>query len=340
VSRIVVFDLNNLPVGAFEAECNRGWMLLGNVGVTDGGVQTSVIVPDEVATQPWLQLGRMVLVERNPLPAWAGVIDTPWTATLPVEITLYNAEYLISLRSAERTVAVVGPLSATIAEMLRLVNEQETAYIAMGNTGSDQEQFGKAVEQSNIWDQMITFLQDSGYEMILRPQRAGKQLQIYLDTGTSLGANTGFLLHDGEQGNMTVTEAKVDGKIINRVKGVSGQTTEEEQLETDILEDQASQNIYRTRSEVVEFRNVTQSSVLNQYSQIYLNNNSHPYLILTVEAEESTFAYLRGGNQLLVHAANVYLPGGKVGWKGSVRILGMAYDETKNTVKMTLRGVL
>ena len=339
MSRIIVFDLSNSPVGAFEAVCNRGWILLGNTGVSDGG-QTTVDVPDEAAAQPWLQLGRMVIVERPPLPAWVGVIDTPWTATSPVQMTLYNAEYLFSLRSAEGSVAVSGPLPATIVEMIRLVNEQEETFIAVGNAANVQTQFDRVIEQSNIWDQMISLLEEAGYEMILRPQRVRNRLSIYVDVGVALGENTSYLLHDGDGGNMKVIDATVNGKIINRVKGVSGETTEEDQMQSDVLENQQSQDIYRTRSEVVQFRNITQQSVLNQYTQTYLDISSSPFLDLQVAAEEVTFPYLRVGNRLLVHAANVILPGGIRGWRGSVRILAMAYDEASNTVKMTLRGTL
>lgn len=340
MSRIIVFDLNNLAVGEFSADCNRGWILLGNAGVSAGG-QTSVIVPESDAGKPWLQLGRLVLVERSPLPPWVGVIDTPWKALLPVEISLYNAEYLFSLRHAERSAYISGPFATTISEMIRMVNEQEHTYILPGNSSQVQEQFEKLIEQGQIWDQMVQFLENSGYELVLRPQRDNNnRLIIYADVGSGLGVNTGYLLHDGERGNMTVIDASFDGKIINRVKAVSGQSTEETQLETDVYEDQASQDNWRTRSEVVQYQNVTELTTLQQYAQIYLAANSQPYIELTVEVEDrdDAFANLRVGNELMAHSSNVYLPGGIHGWTGTARILAMTYDETRNTVRATLRG--
>jgi hypothetical protein len=342
MARVIVFDLNNAPVGEFSTDCNRGWILLGNTGVSDGG-ETTVSIPTDIAVQPWLQLGRMVLVEQPPLPAWAGVIDMPWKASLPVEMTFYNAEYLFSLRSAERSVRVNGPMASVIAEMIRLANEQEPMYISLGNTSQVQDQFDIVIEQMNIWDQMIKLLEESGYEMIVRPQRdIHNHLSIYMDVGLGLGVNTGFLLHDGDNGNMTVIGAVVDGKAINRVRGISGQTSESEQLQTDVLEDQDSQNIYRTRSETLQFRNITQLSVLNQYTQNYLNNVSMPYLDLTVDIFDvgDAFANVRVGNRLIAHASKVHLPGGVVGWRGTVRVLAMALDETKRTIRTTLRGSL
>lgn len=342
MSRIIVFDLNNNPVGQFSGDVNRGWILLGNTGVSDGGL-TTVTIPTDVAQQPWLQLGRMVLIEEPPLPAWAGVMDMPWKVSPPVEITFYNAEYLLSLRSAERSVPVVGPMASVIGEMIHLANEQEPLYLALGSTGNVQDQQNIVIEQSNIWDQMIELLEDTGYEMVLRPQRDTRnRLSIYADIGLGLGVNTGFLLHDGDNGNMKVIDGTVDGGAINRVRGISGTTSESEQLETDVFEDQNSQNIYRTRSEVVQFRNVSQLSALNQYTQNYLSNVSMPYLNLTVNVLDigDAFANLRVGNRLIAHVSEIFLPGGRKGWKGTVRVLAMVFDETNRSIRTTLRGSL
>ncbi len=342
MSRAIVFDLNNYPVGAFTANVNRGWVLLGNTGVSDGA-QTTVAIPDKYVDKSWLQLGRMVLIERPPLPPWAGVIDTPWKANLPVEMTLYNAEYLFSLRAAEKSELINSSVGATISEMIHLANEQEPLYIQFGNNGNVQDFFEKAIEQANIWDQMIEFLNDTGYEMIIRPQRdTHGKLSLLVDIGLGLGVDTDFLLHDGDQGNMKIIDATVDGRIINRVRGISGETSEQEQLQTERLEDQDSQNLYRTRSEIVQFRNVTGLTVLNNYTQTLLNTSKNPYLQLTVDVKDQgdAFANLRQGNRLNVHASEVHLPGGLRGWRGTMRVLGMSFDEEANTVKMTLRGSL
>ncbi len=342
MSRAIVFDLNNNPVGAFNANINRGWVLLGNTGVSDGA-QTTVAIPDEYIGKDWLQLGRMVLVERPPLPSWAGVIDTPWKASLPVEATLYNAEYLFALRAAEQSVLVTSSVGATISEMIKLANQEEPLYIQFGNSGNVQDIYEKAIEQANIWDQMIEFLNDTGYEMIIRPQRdTHGKLSLIVDIGLGLGVDTGFLLHDGDQGNMQIIDATVDGRIINRVRGVSGETSEEAQLTTDILEDQDSQNLYRTRSDIAQFRNVTGQTVLNNYTQTLLNSSARPYLNLTVSIQDvgDTFKNLNLGNRVNVHASEVHLPGGLSGWRGTMRILGMAFDEEANSVKSTLRGSL
>jgi hypothetical protein len=343
VSRIVVHDLDNHGVGEFTAMCNRGWMVYGNPGVSGAGM-TSIIVPDEVISEKWLQLGRMVLVSHPKLPAWAGMIDTPWKAILPAELSLYNAEYLFSIRSPEQAKMFSGSIPSIVREMIRIMNEQEQMFLSVGAISGDTSVHDETLDQRTMWDQLVPMLERSGFEMILRPERgAGKQLHLYADVGQELGVDTGFLLHDSEQGkNMKVLEASVNGSITNRVIGVSGQSTAEDQLKTSVLEEQISQNIYRTRSKTVQFRNIVQLSTLTGYAQAFLDDAQQPYLDIDVEAYDvgDTFYHLRPGNRLLLRSSNLYLPGGRRGWSGTVRALAMVYDEQNNAVLMKARGLL
>lgn len=336
MSRIIVFDLANRAVGEFQAICNRGWMLYGNPGV-DGGGYTTISVPADVAGQKWLQLGALVLIERDPLPAWVGMIDTPWKAMLPVEMQIYNVEYFFNLRATEQAERVTGTVPAIIQRMINIMNRQEPMYLFLGDTSNETNKFEQSIDQRQMWAQLIPFLERTGYEMVMRPERDDKnRLRIYVDVDTQIGVSTGFLLEDGV--NMTVIEATVNGEIINRVKGVSGTSTEEGQLQTDVFEDQDSQNLYRTRSKSVAFRDVTQLSILQEYVKNFLSTAKQPYLDLTVQVHESAFKYLQPGNTVLVHSANLYLPGGVIGWRGSARILTMVYNEDNNTVETKLRG--
>jgi hypothetical protein len=338
MSRLVVFDLSNRAMGEFESVCNRGWVLYGNPGV-DGGGYTTVTVPDDVATQKWLQLGRLVLVERPPLPAWLGLIDTPWKASSPVEITLYNAEYLFAIRTPEQAERISASIPQMVGRMIAVMNRQEQMFLSLGETGNENTKHDQALDQRKMWDILIPMLERTGYEMVIRPERDDKnRLRVSVDVDTQLGVNTGFLLEDGK--NMTVLDATVNGEIVNRVRGVSGSSTAENQLQTDVFEDPDSQGLYRTRSATVQFRDVTQLSTLQEYAKTYLASVKDPYLDMTVQAHESTFKYLQPGNQLIAHSPNLHMPGGDHGWRGTARILSMVYNEDSNAVEMKLRGVL
>jgi hypothetical protein len=330
-------------VGKFTALCNRGWFLYGHPGV-DGEPMTTITLSQELAAEKWLQLGRMVYVPHPKLPAWSGVIDPPWNAISPIEVAVYNAEYLFSLRSPERSVRYQGTIPFMLSQIINTINQQEQTYLLLGNVTGDNVAFDEPLNRQTFWDQIIPILQRSGYEMVIRPVRGdGKQLNIFVDVGKNLGQDTGFRLHDSAQGaNMKVLDAKVDGIAANRVVGVSGQSAAESMLETDVLQDEDSQALYRTRSRTAQFRSVTKLSVLTDYTQNYLDASAKAYIDLTVEVydKEDTFLMLRPGNRLVLHSSKVFLPGGVRGWKGIVRVVTMVYDEQDNTVKAKVRGYL
>ncbi len=343
MSRVVVFDLNNKAVGEFDAQVNRGWMVYGNPGV-DGGGQTTIDIPDSVAEQKWMQLGCMVLVQNPPLPAWAGVIDTPWQATSPVQVTVYNSEYLFKLRAPESSTTLTGSVSGILSQIIAAMNTQEPLYLSLGRITDDRITRAHPIDQRTYWDQVIPLLENSGHEMILRPARdASNRLVIFADVGVNLGDDTGFLLDDGGPGkNMSVTDARVDGKIINRVRGVSGDSTADDQLQTEVIEDQASQDVYRTRSEIEQFRDITEQTTLENYTRTVLAVNKAPYIELAIEIQNKGDAFLnvKPGNRVIVHAHDVRLPGGAKGWRGTGRILVPVYDETKDVILAKVRGPL
>ena len=98
MSRIVAFDVNNYSIGEFSAICNRSYTIHGNASVQSGG-GTTIIIDDDTARKSWLQFGRIVEIQHGDLPPWAGMIDTPWTATLPAGVTLYPVEHLFTMRT-------------------------------------------------------------------------------------------------------------------------------------------------------------------------------------------------------------------------------------------------
>lgn len=340
MSRVIVFDLDNHATGEFNARVNRGYFLYGHPGV-DGAGGTTVKIPKSVALKPWLQLGRMIMVLHPKLPAWAGMIDSPWTANLPVEMTVYNGEYLFSLRTPEFPLSFTGSAAGLVQQMIALANQQEQTYLSIGKMSGQKTSREETLDQRTFWAQLVPLLERSGHEMVIRPEiGADRRLHLYADVGVDLGDDINYMLEDGgKYPNMSIVSAKVDGKIINRVKGVSSGTSGS-QLETDVFEDELSQAQYRTRNTVLNYRDITQLSTLEDYTRVSLAGSKRPYLDMRVKAMDvgETFRSLAPGNRIWVRSSNVYLPGGVAGWRGQMRILAMAVDEDANAVVMNLRG--
>lgn len=343
MSRVIVFGLDNKSVGEFNATVNRGYIIYGSPSVS-GEVSTQITLPDSVARQEWMQFGRVVLIAHPHIEPWVGVLDPPWTATLPVTATLYSAEYLLSLRSAENVKLLDSSAASIIATMVRLANEQEELFVRMGDiSGSDGMVRQETITQKKIWEQMRSFCERTGTEMILRPSREDDRLYLYVDLSTRFGIDTEYELHDGENANMIVRNATVTGTLINRVIGISSQSTQQSRLTAGPFTADDMVDQHRLRSEVVQFRDVVDDTTLRRNTQRSLEYSAYPRLQLTADLKLDDAALARSvrrGNTFNVHAARIYLPGGKQGWSGKMRIVKYFYTETTNTANVTMEAFL
>ncbi len=333
MSRMIVFGLNGASMGEIHGNCPRSWF------INDGG-QTTVSLPSSAAAAKWLDFGRMVLVEHTRLPAWAGMIDTPWTATLPVEMTLYNAAYLLHLRTLETAIELTGSTGAIALQLLARANALEDLRIRPGDIDMNASQKIK-FDQRPIWEQLLDLVKNTGMEMRLRPGRdAENKLVIWLDIKKMLGIDTGYLLHDGANHNLEITKATIENEIWNRVIGLASKGSTA--LIATPQVDEESKRRYRLRNQVVQFQNISDAGQLAKNALVSLQDSAYPELKLTVNILDvgTTFSKLDLGNQYMVHAAKLWLPAGIQGWRGLARLTAMAYDEANNKIAATLIGAL
>jgi hypothetical protein len=71
-----------------------------------------------------------------------------------------------------------------------------------------------------------------------------------------------------------------------------------------------------------------------------LEQTAGPWLTLVVDVMDvgNAFAYCRLGNAVWLQASELRLPGGRRGWRGTARILVMAYNEGQRTVTLSLKA--
>jgi len=338
MSRMVVFNLDRSSAGEIHTAVSRTWAI-------NAGGQAAAMVSAADAANSWLQFGRLALVEHATLPAWCGMIDTPWGAIPPVKLTMYNAGYLLKVRSLEAPVTLTGSPGAIATQLLALANMVEDLGIQAGDIDMTGGTRSEVYDMRPVWDLLLELAGKTGMELNLRPERGvDGRLVLYLDFKTRLGIDTGFLLHDGPNANMQITDCQIDGEIWNRMTGIGDQSSKTSRLATPPTGDLDSINAYRLRSTVKQYSGVTSISVLqdnvNAALITPLTGTSRPHLILTAKVQESTFPVMRPGNSHVIRAANLYLPGGMCGWAGICRSTSMEYDESDNTLKLTLLGDL
>lgn len=332
MSRVLYFSLNGALAGEIQADCSRSW------AINAGSETTIVLAAGQIASG--LNFGRLILVEHEHLPGWAGVIDTPWMATLPALMTVYSAEYLLQMRCPDDPAVLVGTTGDIAQALLEMANEQEQLPIVPGDIDEDGER-EEPIDQRPIWEQLREIVERSGMELRMRPQLADGQIVVYMDIRQRLGIDTQYLLHDGDGANLEILDAVIGGEIHNRVIGIGDQATKSARIVSRPWLDDDSIKAYRLRSEVIQVSGPSQSS-LEQAAQVELAYKARPVLTLTVNAldVDQTFSYLDLGNLVMVHASRVYLPRGVVGWRGPMRITSMSYDEPGNRVNMELEAYL
>ena len=210
--KFIVVGVDGLAKGDFTATAAPLWTLGGSRVVTPGG-SMKVSIPDSVALQPWMQLGNVVVTQpHEDLEMWAGVIDTPWGATLPVEVTLYSIEYLLNLRFADNQQLEKGSVDSILKTMVTLANAQEEMFLRIGTVNNiNAVQREETIKQAALWDQFQSLAQRTATEFVTRPVLENGRLMIYLDLAGQQGVNTNFPLYDGQGGNMTIDDASVEG---------------------------------------------------------------------------------------------------------------------------------
>lgn len=330
MSRILVFDRWNRQVDEFSAVLNRGWMLTGHPSVSGGG-ETSLSLTEENAIRSSLQFGRLIYAAHPKLPAWAGMLDTPWNASLPVSAAVYNAEYLLSLRAPENPVLLKGTVGEIAAQMLEKFNERDDLFVRIGETSqADQTQREETLDSRSYWDQLKALLERAGCEMQTRAELdADGRLFVYVDIAKQIGVDSGFLYADGEHGNAIFSDIVMDGIIVNRAIGISDQSSQQSRLQSPPFQDDDSIEAYRLRSDVVQFENISIQSTLDKYTEYYVQSNAQPRMEMQINILDKgdAFANARLGNRVQVHISEAFLPGGVQGLRGTARILALAYGE-------------
>lgn len=333
MSRVLVFDLDNRQVDEFSAICQRGWT------ISDGG-STTLTLDKKAARKTSLDFGRMIFVDHPQLPGWAGMIDTPWGASAPVTISVYDVPYLLRVKPYGVDLRS-GNLRVLAGRFLTLAGQLTNHGIQLGDIADTEEKSNYPVETTAIWDQIKNLATVTNTEIQFRSQIdvSDRRLVHYLDMLPTLGKETDLVLFDGQKGNSTFGDAKIDGDFKNAIRGTSSASTGGGKTTSDIIRDDESITRWRLRNDVVQF-NFSAKSDLNAAAQAAISSNGRPTLAFTARAlvDKIDASKLRLGNTVEVRASRLRLPRGEKGWKGQVRITAMSFDETSNTITMAVKG--
>lgn len=335
MTKLNVYGLDNKVAGDFTSLFSCRWTVEGSLAVSGNGPST-ISVSDSVAVKPWLDLGRMVTAHPDSrLPVWGGVIDLPWKATLPVQVSIHPLAYLLSWRSASAPELVQGNIYQIAAQIIERINAQGELFVRLGVTSGDDITRQETLDTRNYWEQLRALVVKAGKEMFLRPEKDGDgRLIVYVDIRNRIGVDGGFLYHDGKNANIQVLDANLDGQIINMLTGTGSQSTSASLLTSDPQINQTSVDRWRLRSGTTQFQNTADLGTLNANTKTRLDYVGWPRFPIAFKIFDVGNAYInaRPGNDCVIHVGDVYLPGGKRGYRGVARMVSLAYDNSDRSV--------
>jgi len=214
MARILVFDLENRIAGEVHAAVNRGW------AISDGDMATFTLT-DVEALLPCMQLGRMVFVDgAGKVPNWSGMIDTPWSAVSPVVVTAYDIPYLMSRRCPYFADIQKGDVRKVALRFVQLANQLGDLFLREGEMVTGDPEKSVDVNSTSDWAQLKTLVTNAGMEIQFRSEiNTERRLVHYLDLQKQLGSVTPVVLQDGDNGNMQIVNASLDGEYWNAVDG-------------------------------------------------------------------------------------------------------------------------
>ncbi len=336
MSRILVFDQSGNSLGEVHGICSRGWSI-------NGGGETKINLSNAEALNPWLQFGNILYVEHPDLPSWAGVLDTPWKATSPVQLTVYDISYLLHLRSPEAPLIIRGTTGGVAGKIIELANQFGDIRIRAGRIDANDFERDEKFDVKTYWVMLKELITKTGYEMVFRVERdTDRKLIVYVDISKNVSFDVTLELADGQDGNMQIPEGGVDGEIWNRVLAMSDESTFTSRKRTAPLEDSASIAKYGLRNTIKTFTGILSQTALDTAAASFREDAGNPNVRITVNVMNirSAFKRLRVGNWVSLRATRLILPGGKQGWSGTGRIVSMFFDETNNLVPISIEGEL
>lgn len=333
MGKLVTYGLDNFSRGHFSAILPRGWTVYG--GRATNNPPVTVPVKRSVALKDWMLPGAQASMAHSKLELWSGVFDLPWGVTLPITPTVYPQDYLLSMRMPEIEETFHGTVAEIAARVLERINAPQDMFARLGKvTGEDGDHDATFKTDSSYYAQLQALIARAKKEMRLRAELEDRRLINYIDIGDRIGEDTGFLLHDGDGANMQLLDAKLDGTLMNMLVGLGSQSTGASRMSTGPQTNSASANRYRLRSATRQYPNVVQDSALLAYTNNDLDALSWPRLRMPIKLLDvgRTLTLARPGNGFILHTGDIYLPGGKQGWRGPVRLTAIGYDEKQNSV--------
>jgi hypothetical protein len=333
VSVVQVFDRNGVKIAELLASCNRAW-----VRNAAARAQFTLSIFEPKCREDVLRFGNLVLIEHKKLPAWGGVIDTPreWGSGT-VTVTAYSGLKLFEYRAVSSQQLLRGSAAALIRTICELAQQDAPLPIELGTLEDDRYPREETVGGNPLLDDLMRIVDRADGEIRFEPILSSGGLRFRVDYYTTYKAGeTGEDLYLADSCNLNL-EGRIlieQGVILNDLLGLGDGLTFESRpqyRETD----EESITLYGRRQGVLTAQGVTQIGTLQQAVKTALGTKRKPEMVINLRVLDvgETWNRLRLGTHVTVQLTSAGFSNNAVGIQVSGTVIGMEYDEIRQTVQ-------
>jgi hypothetical protein len=336
MSRILVFDRNGNALAELEATCERSW-LLSDVGKATFSLSTQ----DKKCRREFLQFGNLVYIEHEKLPVWAGVIDVPrkWESG-KVTVTAYSGEKLLSYRIGPLNRTLRGSTKTVLKTIMELAQQEEPLPMVIGDFQESGRFHEETVNLTNLFELFQKIVEQAGGDFFTVPEISEQKLRFVLSYYSgAIGMETGFGLIEGHNLELSGRPLTEQGTICNDLVGYSNGASWASKV-TERVIDEESIAQYGRRQDGKSFGGDSEAGTLKENTKKTAAVSAQPKQTLDLNALDvgDTWNWLRLGNSFEAQLHTVGFYGDGFGYRGTIVVHGMEFNEDKQTVRIICEG--
>jgi len=328
--QITIYSKYGEPLTDIRAGVVRSWVLNG-VGQAEFGIAYT----DPKCRRAYFEFGNYVTIEHTNLPIWAGVIDTPrqWRGNY-LTVRAYEMGYMLKYRRTTAGLKLTGKAGEIASDLVRLANEQGDTQLRVGEIyggGSDREE----TLGDTAYSHMDAVRRRSGNEWTIIPDLDGKQLVGNFNWHYKAGRTVTEIELTEKNTEKTSYTLSEEGEILNDIRGYGDAITSATRLVA-YSQDYESMGRYGRRQGTKTYSGNRQQATLdaNTAADVALRKNPEMVFQATALDVGSTFNALRLGNRIGVNVSGVGFTDDGLGYRSTVRIVGMRYSDFTDSVEL------
>jgi hypothetical protein len=328
--RITMYDNDGTPLTDLRASVTRSWVLNG-VGQADFGIAYY----DVKCVRRYLEYGNLVKIEHTDLPDWVGVISPPrqWQGNY-LTVRAYEMGWLLKYRRTSASMKIGGTAGEMANRLLNIANEDYDTRIRAGRIYGGGTDRGETLGDS-IYSHLDRVRERSGHEWYIYPSTEDGRLVGVMDWMLEAGKDVQAVMltaKNTERGSYILNE---DGEIINDLVGYGEANTEGSRIVSRDI-DLVSSARYGRRQASKTFSGNREPATLRENVQAELAKRANPTTVFQaiVLNVGNIFRFLRLGNRLNVQISGVGFSDSGLGYRGTIRIVGMRYSDQKDRVEL------